>query len=62
MFDLTDGIVLVLLVGFSAIVLVISLLAYADRKTSGYFFLSSAFGFLAASEVGTSPLPSGRVL
>jgi hypothetical protein len=51
MLDITDGIVHVLLVAFSGIVLLISLLAYADRKTSRYFFLSLAFAFLAASEV-----------
>ena len=51
MFDVTDGIVDVLLVAFSTIVLLISLSAYADRKTSRYLFLSLAFGFLAASQV-----------
>jgi hypothetical protein len=51
MLDITDGIVHVLLVAFSGIVLQISLLAYADRKSSRYFFLCLAFAFLAASEV-----------
>lgn len=51
MFDLTDGIVHVLLVAFSGLVLLISLLAYVDRRTSRYFFLCLAFAFLAASEV-----------
>jgi len=50
MFELTDGIVHILLVAFSGVVLLISVLAYADRKTSRYFFLCLAFGFLAASE------------
>ena len=51
MFDLTDGIVHVLLVAFTGLVLLISLLAYVDRRTSRYFFLFLAFVFLAASEV-----------
>lgn len=51
MIDLTDGIVHVLLVAFSIVVLLISLSAYADRKTTRYLFLSLAFGFLAASQV-----------
>lgn len=51
MFDLTDAIVHLLLVAFSGLVLLISLLAYVDRRTSRYFFLSLAFAFLAASEV-----------
>ena len=51
MLDITDGIVHVLLVAFSGIVLLISLFAYADRKTSRYFFLCLAFAFLAASEL-----------
>jgi hypothetical protein len=50
MFDLTDGIVHVLLVAFSGVVLLISLLAYSERKTFRYLFLSMAFAFLAASE------------
>jgi len=49
--DITDGIVHVLLVAFSGIVLLISLFAYVERKTSRYFFLSLAFAFLAASEL-----------
>jgi hypothetical protein len=51
MIDITDGIVHVLLVAFSIVVLLISLSAYADRKTTRYLFLSLAFGFLAASQV-----------
>lgn len=39
-----------LLVAFSGLVLLISLLAYAERKTSRYLFLSLAFIFLASSE------------
>lgn len=49
--DITDGIVHLLLVGFSGLVLLISVFAYADRRTPRYFFLSAAFAFLAASEV-----------
>lgn len=51
MLDITDGIVHALLVAFSGVVLLISLLAYIDRKTSRYFFLCLAFAFLAASQV-----------
>ena len=51
MLDITDWIVHVLLVAFSGVVLLISLLAYIDRKTSRYLFLCLAFTFLAASEV-----------
>jgi hypothetical protein len=51
MIDITDGIVHVVLVAFSSVVLLISLLAYADRKNSRYFFLCLAFASLAASEV-----------
>ena len=50
MIDLTDGIVHILLVAFSTVVLLISLSAYAERKTHRYLFLSLAFGFLAASQ------------
>jgi len=50
MIDLTDGIVHILLVAFSIVVLLISLLAYVERKTLRYLFLSMAFVFLAASE------------
>jgi hypothetical protein len=50
MIDLTDGIVHILLVAFSIVVLIISLSAYAERKTHRYLFLSLAFGFLAASQ------------
>ena len=51
MIDLTDGIVHILLVAFSIVVLLISLSAYAVRKTQRYLFLSLAFGFLTASQV-----------
>jgi len=51
MIDVTDGIVRILLVAFSIVVLLISLLAYAERKTTRYLFLSMAFAFLTASEV-----------
>ena len=51
MFDLTAGIVHILLVAFSGVVLLISLLAYAGRKTPRYLFLCLAFAFLAASEI-----------
>jgi len=51
MIDVTDGIVHILLVAFSIVVLLISLLAYAERKTTRYLFLSMAFAFLTASEV-----------
>ena len=42
-FNFTDGLVHVLLVAFSALVLLISLLAYVGRRDSRYFFLSLAF-------------------
>jgi len=51
MIDVTDGIVHILLVAFSIVVLLISLLAYAERKTTRYLFLSMAFAFLTGSEV-----------
>ena len=51
MIDITDGIVHLLLVAFSGIVLLISVLAYRQRKTSRYLYLSIAFAFLAASEI-----------
>ena len=51
MIDLTDGIIHILLVASSIVVLLISLVAYADRKTRRYLFLTLAFGFLAASQV-----------
>jgi hypothetical protein len=41
----------VLLVAFSALVLFISLLAYARRRDSRYLSLSLAFAFLALSQV-----------
>jgi hypothetical protein len=47
----TDAIVHVLLVAFSFLVLLISLLAYASRRESRYMFLSLAFAFLALSQV-----------
>jgi hypothetical protein len=51
MLDITDAIVHLLLVAFSGVVLLISLFAYADRRTSRYFFLCLAFVFLAVSEL-----------
>lgn len=51
MIDLTDGIVHIRLGTFSIVVLLISLFAYADRRTLRYLLLSLAFGFLAASQV-----------
>ena len=42
-FNFTDGLVHVLLVAFSALVLLISLLAYVGRRDSRYFF--SLVGF-----------------
>ena len=51
MFSVTDGLVHVLLVAFSALVLLISLLAYAGRRDSRYLSLSLAFSFLALSQV-----------
>src|SRR5207245_8584255 len=50
-FNVTDGLVHVLLVAFSALVLLISLLAYVGRRDSRYLFLSLAFAFLALSQV-----------
>ena len=47
----TDAVVHVLLVAFSAVVLLISLLAYANRRETRYMFLSLAFTFLALSQV-----------
>ncbi len=47
----TDGVVHVLLVAFSGLVLLISLLAYASRRDARYMFLSLAFTFLALSQV-----------
>ncbi|HEV2118543.1 MAG TPA: hypothetical protein VGS11_00310 [Candidatus Bathyarchaeia archaeon] len=47
----TDAVVHVLLVAFSAVVLLISLLAYASRRDTRYMFLSLAFTFLALSQV-----------
>jgi hypothetical protein len=50
-FNVTDGLVHMLLVAFSALVLLISLFAYAGRRDSRYLFLSLAFAFLALSQV-----------
>jgi len=47
----TDSVVHVLLVAFSALVLIISLLAYAERRGKRYLFLSLAFTFLALSQI-----------
>jgi hypothetical protein len=47
----TDATVHVLLVAFSILVLIISLLATTQRKNMRYLFLSLAFGFLATSQV-----------
>src|SRR5439155_16838225 len=47
----TDEVVHVLLVAFAGLVLLISLLAYANRRDTRYMFLSLAFTFLALSQV-----------
>jgi len=47
----TDTLVHVLLVAFSATVLLISLLAYASRRDTRYMLLSIAFTFLSMSQV-----------
>ena len=47
----TDAVVHVLLVAFSALVLLISLLAYARRRDTRYMLLSIAFTFLSFSQV-----------
>jgi hypothetical protein len=47
----TDSIVHVLLVAFSFLVLIISILAYAERRGKRYLFLSLAFTFLAFSQI-----------
>lgn len=47
----TDAVVHVFLVAFSALVLLISLLAYASRRDTRYMFLSLAFTFLTLSQV-----------
>jgi len=49
-FNVTDGVVHVLLVAFSALVLLISLVAYVGRRELRYLFLSLAFAFLALSQ------------
>ena len=47
----TDAVVHAVLVAFSALVLLISLLAYASRRDTRYMFLSLAFTFLTLSQV-----------
>jgi len=47
----TDAVVHILLVAFSGLVLLISLLAYASRRDTRYMFLSLAFTFLALSQI-----------
>ena len=47
----TDAVVHVLLVTFSAVVLMISLLAYVSRRDTRYMLLSIAFTFLFLSQV-----------
>ncbi len=59
MFTSTDGIVHILLVAFSGLVLVISLFAYADRRSPRYLFLALAFTFLARLSFGSTD-SSGR--
>jgi uncharacterized membrane protein len=51
MFNITDGLVHVVLVAFSGLVLAISLFAYASRRDTRYMFLSLAFTFLALSQI-----------
>ena len=51
MISVTDELVHVLLVAFSGLVLVISLLAYASRRDTRYMFLSLAFTFLALGQL-----------
>ncbi len=51
MFSITDGLVHILLVAFSGLVLMVSLLAYASRRDTRYMFLSLAFTFLALSQI-----------
>lgn len=50
MVSITDGVIHVLLVAFSGLVLLISLLAFKDRRTIRYLFLSLAFTFLMLSQ------------
>jgi len=47
----TDAVVHVLLVGFSTVVLLISLLAYESRRDTRYMLLSIAFTLLSLSQV-----------
>lgn len=51
MVNATDEIVHFLLVGFSILVLSISILAYTSRRNSRYLLLSLAFTFLALAQV-----------
>ena len=46
----TDAVVHVLLVAFSTVVLLISLLAYESRRDTRYMLLSIAFTFLSMSQ------------
>lgn len=50
MVNITDELVHFLLVGFSLVVLSISILAYASRKETRYLLLSLAFVFLTLAE------------
>ena len=50
-FSLTDAIIHVLLVAFSALVLAISILAHAEKGTRRHLFLVFAFGFLFLSQI-----------
>ena len=47
----TDAVVHALLVAFSGLVLLISLLAYASRRDTRYMLLSLAFTFLTLSQI-----------
>lgn len=51
MFNVSDGMVHVLLVSFSALVFLISFRALLSRRDSRYLFLSFAFVFLFLSQV-----------
>ena len=51
MFSLTDAIIHVLLVAFSALVLAISILAHAEKRSRRHLFLMLAFGFVFLSQV-----------
>ena len=48
--DLADGAVHIALVSLSAIVFVVSILAYVKRRNHRYLFLTVAFGFLALGQ------------